>query len=251
MPGLVLISEQHALPEGTPILARRRYVEVVTRKARGRKESRPEQRVCNHTKTAIHADGLDKGRLAKVCAESSCKIHFRDEQEEEKQRLVWRAERTENKRKAKQTASFRYRLLSETLKRVKPELGNEQMRIVARFVLQSLPHELALRLAKRHGLQTAKGQNDWEVIEKARTLYRAATSADLARLIFEAILIGSAARVDADKKDDLLTDAATLHKVDAKVLRVAIEKDEKEKAEKKIKAGKKNATRRANRLAGK
>jgi hypothetical protein len=125
------------------------------------------------------------------------------------------------------------------------------MRIVARFVLQSLPHELALRLAKRRGLQTAKGNGDWEVAEKARTLYRAANSSDLARLIFEAILIGSAAKVDADKKDDLLTDAATLHKVDAKVLRVAVEKDEKEKAEKKMKAGKKNATRRANRLSGK
>jgi len=125
------------------------------------------------------------------------------------------------------------------------------MRIVARFVLQSLPHELALRLAKRHGLQTAKGHSDWEVVEKARTLYRAANSADLAHLIFEAILIGSAARVDADKKDDLLTDAATLHKVNAKGLRVAVEKDEKEKAKEKIKARKKNATRKANRLARK
>ncbi len=238
MPGLVLISEQHALPEGTPILPRHKYVEVVARKARGRQEARPEQRVCNHTKAAIHADGMDKGRLVKVCAERSCKIHFRDEQEQEKQRLAWKAQRAEESRKTKQTTAFRHRLLSETLKRVKPELGNDHMRIVARFVLQSLPHELALRLAKRHALQPAKDQNDWQLAEKARALHKGADAAELARLIFEAILLGSAASQPPDTKDDLLADAAALFKVDAKAIRKSVQKEEQERTEKKSKTKK-------------
>ena len=235
MPGLVLISNEFSLPEGTPILARRNYVEVVAPKVKGRRESHPWNRTCNHTKTAIHADGMDKGRLAKVCAERSCKVHFEEQQQAEKQRLAWKTQRATENRKAKQTASFRHLLLSETLKRVKPQLGNEQMRLVARFVLATLPHEQMLRLAKRHGLETAKDRGDWQVVEKARGFYKTAGAAELSRLIFEAMLIGSAASLHADKENDLLSDAAALYDVDTKALRSAVEKEEKKELERKAK----------------
>jgi len=48
----------------TPVLARRNYVEVVTRNRR-REDARPEQRLCDHLKPAIYADGMEKGRLIK------------------------------------------------------------------------------------------------------------------------------------------------------------------------------------------
>jgi len=242
MPGLVLISNEFSLPEGTPILARRNYVEVVAQRAKGRRESRPGNRTCNHTKTAIHADGMDKGRLAKVCAERSCKVHFEDQQQAEKQRLAWKAQRATESRKAKQTASFRHLLFSETVKRVKPQLGNEQVRLVARFVLATLPHEQMLRLAKRHGLETKKDQSDWQVVEKARGFYK--TAGDPARLIFEAMLIGSAANQHANKEDDLLADASALYGVDTKALRAAVEKEEEKKMEKKAKAQTKSTARK-------
>src|ERR1700726_2732843 len=47
MPNLVLISERYSIADETPIIPRRNYVEVVSRKAKKGKEVRPEQRICN------------------------------------------------------------------------------------------------------------------------------------------------------------------------------------------------------------
>ena len=116
---------------------------------------------------AIHADGMDKGRLVKVCADPTCKVHFGERQQEEKQRLQWKAEKTAANQKAKQTLAFRHRLLADVLKRVKPQFGTEELRMVAQFVLRSLSHELVCRLAKRHGLQNPKDAHDWQMAEKA------------------------------------------------------------------------------------
>jgi len=179
---------------------------------------------------------MSKGRLLKICADPNCKIHFGDRQREEKQRLQWKAEKTAANRKAKDTLAFRHRLLADVLKRVKPQFGIEELRMVAQFVLQSLSHELACRLAKRHGLQNPKDSHDWQIAEKARKLYKKADAAGLAALIFEAMLIGPAGSVTQGKDEDLLADAGCLYKVDAKALRNAVAKSEKEKARKKAEA---------------
>ena len=108
--------------------------------------------------------------------------------------------------------------------------------MVAQFVLRSLSHELASRLAKRHGLQNPKDANDWQMAEKARTLYKKADAAALAVLIFEAMLLSPTGNASANKDDDPLVDAASLYKVDTKALRIAVAKAENEKAAKKNKA---------------
>jgi ParB family chromosome partitioning protein len=236
IPNLVQISDNYNAADGTPILARRKYVEVVTRKNKKGKEASPEEKLCGHLTPAIHADGMNKGRLVKVCADQTCKVHFGDRQQEEKQRLQWKAEKTAAKRKAKETLAFRHRLLADVLKRVKPQFGTEELRMVAQFVLHSLSHELACRLAKRHGLQNPKDANDWQMAEKARTFYKKADAAALAALIFEAMLISPAGNASANKDDDPLADAASLYKIDTKALRAAVAKAEQERAQKKNKA---------------
>jgi ParB family transcriptional regulator, chromosome partitioning protein len=235
-PNLVQISENYNTTGETPILPRRNYVEVVTRKSKKGKEARPEEKLCGHLTPAIHADGVDKGRLVKVCADPACKIHFGDRQQEEKQRLQWKAEKSTANRKAKETLAFRHRLLADVLKRVKPQFGTEELRMVAQFVLRSLSHDLTCRLAKRHDLQNPKDAHDWQMAEKARTLYKKADGAALAVLIFEAMLLSPAGNASANKDDDPLADAASLYKVDTKALRIAVAKAENEKAAKKNKA---------------
>ena len=230
IPNLVQISDNYNAADGTPILARRSYVEVVTRKSKKGKEARPQEKLCTHLTPAIHADGMDKGRLVKVCADPACKVHFGDRQQEEKQRLQWKAEKTAANRKAKGTLAFRHRLLADVLKRVRPPFGTGELRMVAQFVLRSLSHELACRLAKRHDLQNPKDAHDWQMAEKARALYKKADADGLAVLIFEAMLVGSAGSATDNKDDDPLTEAACLYKVDTKVLRSAVAKAEKQKA---------------------
>ena len=231
-PGLVLISERPTASGETHVLPRQNYVEVVARKNTNDKESRPARRLCNHLTSAIHTDGMDKGRLAKVCADPNCKIHFGDRQQEEKGRLAWIEERKAANRNAKRTVQLRHRMLVEVLKRVRAPLGGEALRLVARFVLGSLSHDLATRLAKRHGLQPSKKGQDWEIAEKARSLYQTANDAVLASLIFEAMLLGVAAS-STETKDDLLAASVKLYKVDVKALRTAVARAEKEKESKK------------------
>ena len=235
MPNLILISEKYTIAGETPIIPRRNYVEVVTRKAKKGKKARPEQRLCDHLKPAIYADGMEKGRLVKVCADRTCKVHFREQQQQDKQRLQFKTEKTAATRKAKQIISFRHRLMADVLKRVKPQFRTEEMRMVACFALRSLPHELACRLAKRHGLQNPKDPRDYQMAEKARTLYKKADGAGLAVLIFEAMLLSSADRTTANKDDDPLSIAAGLFKIDTKALRANVAKEEQEQARKKAK----------------
>jgi len=105
--------------------------------------------------------------------------------------------------------------------------------MVACFALRSLPHELACRLAKRHGLQNPKDPRNWQIAEKARTLYKKADAAELAMLIFEAILVGCVESTSESKDDDPLATAAGLYKIDAKALRAVVAKEAKGKAQKK------------------
>jgi ParB family transcriptional regulator, chromosome partitioning protein len=237
MPNLVQLSAAFDSPENTVALPRRNYVEVVARRAKQGKTVRPEQRLCSHLVPAIYADGIDKGRLLKVCATTSCPVHFAHRQEEEKQRLRWKTERTAENRKTKQLLTFRHRLLAEVLKRVKPQLGCEELRLVTRFVLESLSHDLVCRLAKRRGIAKGKDAHDWQVVEKTRLLYRKLDAGALAILLFETILLGSVGNTHS-AKDDLLGEAAAVTKVNLKVLRRAVAKEEKDKGRKKSKAPK-------------
>ena len=84
------------------------------------------------------------------------------------------------------------------------------MRMVACFALRSLPHELACRLAKRHGLQNPKDPRDYQMAEKARTLYRKADAAGLAVLVFEAMCFAPPKGRTENKDDDPLSIAASL-----------------------------------------
>jgi ParB family chromosome partitioning protein len=231
-PGLVMISDMPAATSETHILSRQKYVEVVAKKNKNDRDRRPERRPCNHLTPAIHTDGMDKGRLAKVCADLDCRIHFGDRHQEEKQRLAWIEERKAANRNAKQTIHLRHRILLEVLRRVRAPLGSEALRLVARFVLASLSHDLARRLAKRHSLQPSQKGQDWELAEKARSLHKTADATTLAFLIFEAMLLAAAAS-STGTKDDLLAASARLYKVDVKTLRAAAAKAEKEKEAKK------------------
>ena len=174
---------------------------------------------------------MEKGHLVKTCANADCKVHFGNRKKEEEQRLRWKAEKQAETRKAKQTVTLRHHILSEVLKRVKPPFGIEELRLVAQFVLRSLSHDLACRLAKRHDLQPSTKGQDWELADKARSLYKTTDGGALAALIFEAMLLALAANT-TEPKEDLLADAARHYKVDVKALRSTVVKADKEKEQK-------------------
>lgn len=229
IPKLVQISDGHSATEQTPVLPRRQYVEVIARKNGKGKDALPEHKPCNHLTPAIHTDGMEKGRLVKVCANPECKIHFGDRQKEEQERRQRKAEKLAANWKEKQTLAFRHRILAEVLKHAKPPFGTNELRLVARFVLGALSHDLACRLAKRHGLEPATKGQDWELAQKAHALYKTVSGTALAALVVEAMLLGVAGQT-FQQEDDPLLDAARHYDVDVKALRRETEKAEKEKA---------------------
>jgi ParB family chromosome partitioning protein len=226
MPNLVQISNNYRSTDERPSLPRRDYVEVVARRNQKSKDTPPERKLCNHLKPAIHTDGIEKGRLAKVCANPECKIHFGNRQKEEEQQIRWKAERLAANRKAKQTVTLRHRILAEVLKRAKPPFGTDELRLVAQHLVSSLSHDLACRLAKRHGFEPSKKGQEWELAEKARSLSKTVNGPALASLVWEAMLLTLAAST-SEIKDDLLSNAAKLYSVDVKALRRQTEKAEK------------------------
>jgi ParB family chromosome partitioning protein len=228
IPNLVQISHGYRATDEAPALPRREYVEVVARKSHKSKDTLPEHKLCNHLTSAIHTDGMEKGRLVKVCANPDCNIHFGNRKKEEEQERRWKAERLATNRKAKHTVSLRHHILAEVLKRAKPSFGVDELRLVAQYALGSLSHELARRLAKRHGIEPSKKEQEWELAEKARSLYKTTDGVALAALVWEAMLLALATNT-TETKDDLLAEAAKLYKVNLKALRSAVVKAEKDK----------------------
>jgi hypothetical protein len=66
---LIDFSEKYNIAGEAPIPPRRNYVEVIARKAKKGKNAGPEQQMCSHLTSAIHTDGLEKGRLVRVCVD--------------------------------------------------------------------------------------------------------------------------------------------------------------------------------------
>jgi transcriptional regulator len=76
-PKLVQITTAYGKPiEGSAILTRSQYVEIRQEKPQNKyQQAAPEYRPCKHATEAIIAEGTDKGKLRKVCADPNCPIH--------------------------------------------------------------------------------------------------------------------------------------------------------------------------------
>lgn len=75
MPNLVQISQNFSSRQDEspiPVISRRDYIEVISRKIIKAKNARHEQKLCSHLQPAIHTDGVEKGSLVKVCANTKC-----------------------------------------------------------------------------------------------------------------------------------------------------------------------------------
>jgi hypothetical protein len=76
-PKLVQISTAYGQQkEGGATLPRNKYTEIRPDKPANKEQAtRPEFKTCKYTTEAIVSEGIDKGELRKVCAESTCPVH--------------------------------------------------------------------------------------------------------------------------------------------------------------------------------
>ncbi len=197
----------------TPILARRNYVEVVTRKSKKGREARPEEKLCAHLTPAIHADGMDKGRLVKVCADPTCKIHFGDTATGRKTAAPMEGRKDRRKPKGETDArvpappSGRRAQAGKAAVRNRGATHGGAVCLALAVARTGVPPCQTPRLAKSRKTLTI---GKWP--RKRGRFTRRRTRLALAVLIFEAMLIGPAGSATANKDDDPLTDAASLYK---------------------------------------
>lgn len=75
-PQTVQISTRYGQqPEGAKALSRNKYVEIKTDKPTPQQAKWPEYKTCRYIKEALITDGIDKGKVRKVCANADCVIH--------------------------------------------------------------------------------------------------------------------------------------------------------------------------------
>src|SRR5437016_2324000 len=216
-PTLVQISSAWNTREGAP-LGRNRYLELQIKKAKAngvRTKQVGFERPCDKMTEAIVMDGGKRGKIVKVCADLSCRVHHPDTpspQQIERQR----AEERKRIEKDKLAITTRHRILAAVLERVSEPLKKGDLLTVASYLIGQLPHNQVPILAKRHKIEDKKNSHSpHELLAKRVTTY---DEAALCRILLEISLLDSAYQ-RAGTSDDLLIGVAKRYRVDADKLR--------------------------------
>lgn len=134
-------------------MGRNRYVELDIRKtANGKSKPSPCQKVCDKTVDAIVVDGGRRGQTVKICADMSCCVHHPNQPSPEQ----IERERTEERKRIerdKLVITVRHRILAAILERVSLPFKKADLLVVAEALIDYLPHNQALLLAKRHRIE--------------------------------------------------------------------------------------------------
>ena len=233
-PQLIQISAAWNSREGAP-LGRNQYVELEIKKAmpNGASAKLPSlQKPCDKMAEAIVMDGGKRGRVVKVCADPTYRVHHPNTpspQQVERER----AEERKRIEREKLAITTRHRVLATILQRVSAPLKNADLLTVAHYLIGHLSYSQVPALAKRHKVDAKKDSaSAQELLAKEVDTY---DESELCKLLLELSLLDSAYQRSATSRDDVLIDAAKRYRVDTDKLQKAVAKEFLEKREKKIK----------------
>lgn len=240
-PKLVQISSAWNSREGA-LLGRSRYVELDIRKtANGKAASSPFQKICNQTIEAIVMDGGRRGQMVKICPDAGCRIHHPNHPSPEQMQRERREERKRIERD-KLVITVRHRILAAILERVSAPLKKADLLLVAETMIEYMPHNQALLLAKRNRIES-KQESD-SVHEQLTKQASKWDEAALCRFLLETSLLHSAYHAPhSDEEADTLMTTATHYRVDTAKLQknlaaeFASKREKKKKPKTKAKAG--------------
>ncbi len=252
-PKLVQITTEWKAPGNGAVLGRNQYVtlNLSAESASSKKPLSPYQKPCKHMSEAIVIDGTERGRIAKVCAEPNCPVHFADRRTPKPEQVAKeREQRRKELERQKLEATVRHRTLAEVLKRIGAPLERADLALVASALLNKLEPLRKGLLARRHKLiEGAAGEvTQPQVQQVIARMFRQADEGALSKLLIEVVLLEFADRAPTSDPD-VLTATAKRHHVDTDKVRKAVEheftaKRAKQEA-KQSKAAKKSTTRTA------
>jgi ParB family chromosome partitioning protein len=234
-PQLIQISAAWNSREGAP-LGRNQYVEleVKKQKAKGASTKLPaNQKPCEKMAEAIVMDGGKRGKVIKVCADPTCRVHYPNTpspQQVERER----AEERKRIEKEKLTITIRHRILAAILQRASAPLKKADLLTIAHYLIGHLSYSQAPALAKRHKVEAKKDSaSAQELLAKQVGTY---DEAELCTLLLEISLLDSAYQRSSASQDGVLMDAAKRHRVDTEKLQEAVVEELAAKRDKKTKA---------------
>ena len=240
-PKLVQISSawNSSSREGAP-LGRNRYVELDLKKTVSGRTKPTYQKVCDKTVDAIVVDGGRRGQTVKICPDSGCRVHHPNtptpaqidrEGMEERKRIE----------QDKLAITVRHRILAAILERMSVPLKRADLVIIAGSLIEYLPHNQALLLAKRHRIES-KHESD-PVREQLTKQASKWDESAVCRFLLESSLLHAAYHVPHGKEEvDVLMATATRYRVDAAKLQKKVAAELAAKQEKKQKAKTKSKT---------
>jgi ParB family chromosome partitioning protein len=200
---------------------------------------------------AIVADGTERGRAVKVCAEPNCPVHFADRRAPNPaQTAKEREQRRKELEHQKLEATVRHRTLAEVLKRIGAPLDRADLALVASALLNKLEPLRKELLARRHKLVegSASEVTHPQVQQAIARLLRQPDEGALSKLLIEVVLLECTDRAPTSDPDVLIV-TAKRHRVDVDRIRKAVEQDYTAKraksAAKQNKATKKGSTKTA------
>ena len=208
------------------MLPRSRYVALqLTNPAKSKQPLSPYQKPCKHMAEAIVADGAERGRVAKICAEPSCAVHFADRRAPDPaQQAKEREQRRKELEKQKLEITVRHRALAEVLRKVSAPLDRADLVLIANAMLEKTEPLRREALARRHKMVdgTASEVTYPQVQKGLQRLLRQLDESGLSKLIVEIVLLGSVESALPDEAD-VLTTTAKRHRVDVAKVRTTVE----------------------------
>lgn len=235
-PQLVQISTSYrAQPEGSPALARNKYVAIRGEKPKDKEQARqPEFKTCKHTTEAIITEGEGQGTLQKVCTNAECTVHHpkaKQQPNEDADRAKWKAEQDKQRREQAIANTTGLRVLSAIGSAVPVRLLKKDFVLLIERLMSVTEESRIEALARQHGMRQKRDDGG---IRKALTAFvRRADEGTLSRLLVEQSILIAASRGNATA---ILKDAATAYKVDTDAIsaKVRQEFNAKEKAKKAV-----------------
>jgi ParB family chromosome partitioning protein len=225
-PNLVQISTAwNGRGEGE-ILGRNRYVALqLNRKPGKSKLLSPAQKPCKSMAEAIVADGSERGRVVKICADTHCRVHFPNYREPKPEDLArQREQRRKELEQRKTEATVRHRILADVLKDVDAPLERADLVLVLQSALETQQPERQMLIARRHKLVdgTAREVTYPQVQKALGRLLRQSDESGLSKLFVELVLLSE---VESTGEPERLLAAAKQHKVDVAKLRKSVEQE--------------------------
>gem|GEM_PF-761551 len=223
------ITNEWKAPGNSAILGRNQYValNLSANSAKSKKPLSPYQKPCKHMSEAIVVDGTERGRIAKVCAEPNCRVHFADRRAPNPaQTAKEREQRRKDLERQKVEATVRHRTLAEVLKRIGAPLDRADLALVASALLNKLEPLRRELLARRHKLiEGPASEVTHPQVQQgiARLLWQPDEGA-LSKLLIEVVLLECTDRAPTSDPDVLIA-TAKRHRVDVDKLRKAVEQE--------------------------